>query len=246
MKTADTGSNPYSRLIAGIAAAVTGIACGIMAVHNGLGASAVTAVIGGLAAMAALAGADILRSARSGRKTARPAEDSVSPDRIDPVTGLANQNGLMAWFGEKGARTEHDGKGIIVVAADLHGFEEIARQRGTSVSDSVLVELARRVSSCVGSDGIAARIEGGEFAAIATVVPNAFEEFAATQAGKLAELMQRPVELPSGVVWVGGSVGAAGGPVNEGKKTFANAKKALQDAKKIGIGHYVVYKNSAG
>jgi diguanylate cyclase (GGDEF)-like protein len=172
-----------------------------------------------------------------------PTEQKViPPDRIDPLTGLANENGLMAWFAEKAARIEADGKGIIVLAADLADFERIERSRGKKTADAILVEVAGRVATCTGQDGIAARTSGDEFAAIATIVPERSEEAAAEQAGKLAELIQRPVELSSGVVWIGGSVGASFGAVHDGPVVLEEARKALKRAKVLGLGHYVVYK----
>lgn len=169
-------------------------------------------------------------------------KEVIPPDRLDPLTGLANENGLMAWLSEKGARIAADGKGIIIVTADLEDFEKIESAHGKEVAEEVLIEVARRVATCSGSEGIAARTNGDEFAAIATVVPSNYTEYAAEQAGKLAELIQRPVELPSGVIWIGGSVGAAAGPVSEGDTILANAREALKKAKRLGRGHYVVHK----
>ncbi len=164
----------------------------------------------------------------------------IPVDRIDQLTGLANENGLSAWFSEKCGKIAADGKGIIVLSADLADFEQIERTRGKAISDAVLIEVSKRVASCTSSDGIAARTSGDEFAAVATVVPINSAEVAAEHAGKLAELIQRPVELPSGVIWIGGSVGAAYGSPLEGEKVLARARDALVKAKKLGRGHYVV------
>ncbi len=173
--------------------------------------------------------------------TPPPENKDIPSDRIDPLTGLANENGLMAWFAEKGARFAADGKGIVILAADLADFGVVEKTYGKEVADAVLIEVAHRVATCTGTDGIAARTSGDEFAAIATVVPSRSEELAAEQAGKLAELIQRPVELKTGVVWIGGSVGAAYGSISEGKEVLAQARSALVKAKKIGRGHYVVH-----
>lgn len=177
--------------------------------------------------------------------SAAPAVADIPPDRIDPLTGLANENGLMAWFSEKAERIRADGKGIIVLVADLADFERLERSRGKKAADAILVEVAGRVATCTGADGIAARTGGDEFAAIATIVPEKSEEAAAEQAGKLADLIQRPVELPSGVVWIGGSVGASYGAVSDGPVILEEARKALARAKVLGLGHYVVYRPDA-
>jgi len=169
-----------------------------------------------------------------------PDDAPIPADRIDALTGLANENGLYAWFSEKGARLAADGKGIVVLSADLADFEQVERSRGKEIAEAVLKEVAKRVASCTGSDGIAARTSGDEFAAVATVVPAHSSEVAAEQAGKLAEMLQRPVELPTGVVWIGGSVGAASGSPLEGAAVLERAREALKKAKRLGRGHYVV------
>lgn len=221
-------------------------------------AGAVAALIGGLGlAIVVVLAAGALAIvwpliARKFKKTESPTPGAepvpavnakeIPPDRIDPLTGLANENGLMAWFAEKGARIAADGKGIIVLAADLAEFDQIERSRGKKIAEAVLIEVGARVKTCTGTDGIAARTSGDEFAAIASVVPNNSEEVAEEHAGKLADLIQRPVELPTGVVWISGSVGAAYGSVSEGTAVLANARAALVKAKRLGRGHYVVHK----
>jgi diguanylate cyclase (GGDEF)-like protein len=165
----------------------------------------------------------------------------ISQDRIDSLTGLANENGLMGWISENATRVSTDGKSIVILSTDLDGFDTLERTRGKQAADAVLIEVAKRVASCTGENGIAARTGNDEFAAIASVVPWQSREIAADQAGKLAELIQRPVELSSGVVWIGGFVGAAAGPPGEAMMVLAHAREALKQAKIMGRGHYKVY-----
>ncbi len=172
--------------------------------------------------------------------TAPIGDKEIPDDRIDLLTGLANENGLNAWFQEKSPRLAADGKGIVVLSADLAGFEQVERVHGKQIADAVLIEVAKRVASCAGPEGIAARTSGDEFAAIANVVPKYSNEIAAEQAGKLAEMLQRPVELPTGVVWIGGSVGVAAGSPQKSDVILARARDALGKAKILGRGHYVV------
>jgi diguanylate cyclase (GGDEF)-like protein len=166
----------------------------------------------------------------------------IPPDRVDSLTGLANENGLMAWFAEKTPRLVEDHRGIVVLSAYLDGLDIITKKHGQAVADKVLIEVGKRVAIFIGPDGIAARTGGGEFASVATVVPDHAETFAADSAANLAEMLQRPVELPEGVVWIGGTVGSAYGPAAEGAGILERARSALERAKAIGLGHYVVDK----
>lgn len=169
----------------------------------------------------------------------------VSKDLVDTLTGLANEAGLMDWIDRTAPIVSKDGKSIVVLSCDLDGFDTLERTKGRDVSDAVLIEVAKRVASCTGESGIAARTGNDEFAAIATVVPWQSREIAADQAGKLAELIQRPVELASGVVWIGGFVGAAAGPPDDAIAVLANAREALKQAKVLGRGHFKVYDHDA-
>jgi len=169
-----------------------------------------------------------------------PAQAVIPADRVDSLTGLANMNGLNAWFAEKGPRLAADGKGIVVIVARLDDFQPLIGSRGQSVADAVLVEVAKRVVMVAGDEGIAARTDGEEFASVVTVVPDRSEAIAKERAGDLIEMISRPVEHPMGAVWIGGSVGAAVGSPLDGEGTLARARVALASAVHLGRGQFVV------
>lgn len=209
-----------------------------------LAAGIVGAAIGFLACALAGSAAALVagRALPPRREEGEPEGKSVlSEDRIDPVTGLANKNGFDAWIAEKSARLAERGERIVVLAADLANYPQLVESRGVEKANAVLKEVAGRVNVLTGQEGIAARIEGEEFAAIASIVKGDNPLAAAkSEAGKLAEMLQRPVELPDGVVWIGGSVGAAEGDPQRGLEVFERAKAALAKARIVGRGHFVV------
>lgn len=171
-------------------------------------------------------------------KPAQPQE--IPPDRIDPVTGLANTNGLMAWFAERGKKLAENNRALMVLAADLANYQDLVRSRGQNQADAILKEVASRIATFAGAEGIAARTGSNEFAVVATMLPRDSLELVAEQAGKLTEVLQRPIEYAGSVIWIGGSVGAARGGALEGPAILEKARGALQEAKKEGAGHYVV------
>ena len=215
----------------------------------------------GVAALAFIIGAIILPSlgakkapVQSVPRTEAPSDTSVTEppavaapqaipeNRIDDLTGLANENGLMAWFAERMPQLVETGRSIVVLSASIEGFDAIERGRGKSVADKVQVEVAKRIAVFAGDEGIAARTGGGEFASKVSVVPEHSIEYASEIAAKMAEVLQRPVELPEGVIWIGACVGAAAGPASEGTGVLGRARAALVKAKQVGLGHYVVDK----
>ncbi|MCX7656455.1 MAG: GGDEF domain-containing protein [Treponemataceae bacterium] len=174
--------------------------------------------------------------------TETPSEQKqeIPPDRIDPVTGLANTNGLMAWFSEKGKKFAENNRALMVLAADLANYQDLVRSRGQNQADAILKEVASRIATFAGSEGIAARTGSNEFAVVATILPRDSLELVAEQAGKLTEVLQRPIEYAGSVIWIGGSVGAARGGALEGPAILEKARKALEQARQEGAGHYVV------
>jgi diguanylate cyclase (GGDEF)-like protein len=238
-------TNPATSLVYVFTALAAAAAAGLGALGFGLGGLGGAALAALLSASISAAGlylwkARATRRASSGGKGAAATRKDLPPDRLDALTGLANMNGLYAWFEENAANLARDKKAIIVMAADLANFDELQRSRGEELANAVLKEAAKRVGTFIGDNGIAARIDGEEFAAIATIVPSRSLEFAAEQAGKLAEMLQRPVELPTGVIWIGGSVGVATGSPLKGPAVFERSRIALKKAKQIGRGHYFV------
>ncbi len=166
----------------------------------------------------------------------------VPEDRIDELTGLSNENGLKAWFAEHMPHLVEEKRSLVVLSASIEGFDAIVRSRGKAISDKVLIEVAHRIAGFAGEEGIAARTGGGEFASKVAVVAEHSIEYASEMAAKMAEVLQRPVELAEGVIWIGACVGAAAGPASEGLGVLARARAALAKAKQVGLGHYVVDK----
>ncbi len=74
----------------------------------------------------------------------------------DFLTGLPNR----AAFFQALAETQDD---FAIVAIDLDGFKPVNDRHGHQAGDDLLRQVAERLSSCVGSVGIAARFGGDEF-----------------------------------------------------------------------------------
>jgi diguanylate cyclase (GGDEF)-like protein len=244
MSTQGSGISGQPRVIltaAAIASASALIGAVGAAIGGAPGALGGIVVAGGLAALLMRTGRLSLSVAATPvLSVARSSDAPIPSDRIDELTGLANANGLAAWLAEKAGLIAQEGKSIIVMSADLDNFDEIERRYGKAVSDTVLVEVAKRVSTFAGSDGIAARTGGDDFAAIATVVPARALEMAEERSGQLVETLCRPVELDSQTIWIGGAVGAAVGKPSEGSEILKRARAAIIEARRQGRGRFHV------
>lgn len=244
MSTQGSGISDQSRVI--ITAAAVGSASSLLGAL-GAAAAGVPGALAGIVLAGAVAAALVRFGALGLSAGARPApmvavlsNESIPSDRIDELTGLANGNGLAAWLAEKAGMIAQEGRSIIVMNADLDNFDEIERRYGKPVSDTVLVEVAKRVAAFAGSEGIAARTGDDDFAAIATVVPAKAKELAEERGGQLVETLCRPVELASQTIWIGGAVGAAFGPPGEGTDILRRARAAIIEARRQGRGRFHV------
>jgi diguanylate cyclase (GGDEF)-like protein/PAS domain S-box-containing protein len=83
--------------------------------------------------------------------------DAVS----DSLTGLLNRRGLYAVLTKQSVEP-FGAKSIVLL--DLDGFKRINDRFGHSTGDSVLIEVAGRLTRLVGSDRLVARLGGDEFA----------------------------------------------------------------------------------
>ncbi|MCU1555312.1 MAG: diguanylate cyclase [Arthrobacter sp.] len=77
----------------------------------------------------------------------------------DPLTGLANR----ILFNERTAAALLTPEPVHVLLLDLDDFKEINDVLGHHAGDEMLVEIARRLQSCVGPHGTVARLGGDEF-----------------------------------------------------------------------------------
>jgi len=120
----------------------------------------------------------------------------------DPLTGLLNRRGLdqRAHSVVGRARREHITVGVIV--ADLDHFKRVNDQHGHAVGDTVLVELARTVRSCVRSDDLVVRLGGEEMAVIAVLAPPDLADLAERLRAAVEEEGTRwGVTVSIGVAW---------------------------------------------
>lgn len=86
--------------------------------------------------------------------------------RFDALTGLPNRTQFndrialdIAWAADNGIK-------LAAVGLDLDKFKEINDQRGHSVGDAVLVDIARRLDLAIEDGEFVARIGGDEYAAL--------------------------------------------------------------------------------
>ena len=159
----------------------------------------------------------------------------------DPLTNLPNRV-LFNDRLEQEIRTcsaENTRFGVLYI--DLDRFKYVNDTLGHSVGDELLVEVGRRIKSCVREPDTVARISGDEFTIIVRSVhePHDME----VVAGKIIEQIERPVQIAEREVYVGASVGISLYPEHAGNSDLLKkyADMAMYKAKEMGRGRYQLF-----
>ena len=108
----------------------------------------------------------------SERERARQAEAAALAEKArvrqiadsDPLTGLANRRAFLAALEARLA--EDGGPNLALALFDLDGFKPVNDTFGHAAGDAVLIEVANRLEANGGTEAVAARIGGDEFALI--------------------------------------------------------------------------------
>jgi diguanylate cyclase len=86
----------------------------------------------------------------------------ISAANTDPLTKLHNRRSLVEAFNTLPASPRSDG-GLAVLCFDIDHFKGINDTHGHLLGDEVLLEITRRVSTCLRPSDLFARIGGDEF-----------------------------------------------------------------------------------
>lgn len=155
----------------------------------------------------------------------------------DSLTGLANRALLSRALSESGP----DRRTVLLI--DLDDFKTINDSLGHGVGDDVLIEVARRLRSCVSNDDLIARLGGDEFAVLlaARTERNSLD-VATEMALRISAGLESAMHLGPNELSVRGSIGVA--YVEAGQslgEALRNADVAMYEAKRHGKGTHRVY-----
>jgi diguanylate cyclase (GGDEF)-like protein/PAS domain S-box-containing protein len=125
----------------------------------------------------------------------------------DSLTTLPNRALFLDRLQHAVARLTRDGRHFAVLFVDLDRFKVINDSLGHAVGDRLLIDVSRRLQSCVRPGDTVARLGGDEFGLlledIDTTVP------AQVVADRIADALQQPFTLEGREVFVTASIGLA-------------------------------------
>jgi diguanylate cyclase (GGDEF)-like protein/PAS domain S-box-containing protein len=156
----------------------------------------------------------------------------------DTLTNLANR----ASFHRKLNTMLQSRLPVGVLILDLDHFKEINDTRGHPVGDTVLREVALRLTACVGSAGTVARLGGDEFAVI---LGNVGEHEALEMVNRIVVALSSSIPVDDTLLRIGTSIGIAiSQPGGDADILVRNADIALYEVKNRGRGGHAFFRKA--
>ncbi|GGO28637.1 diguanylate cyclase response regulator [Gemmobacter aquaticus] len=190
----------------------------------------------------------LMRRKQSADRVRMSVQDGLRLAVIDPLTGLYNRRYAVSRLATIAQRAHELAAGFAVLLVDLDRFKAVNDRHGHAGGDTVLVEIARRLTENLRAPDLLARIGGEEFL---VVLPDC----AADDAQRVAERLRRvigdkPVRLSGGAeAHVTASIGVALAQslsdLQDGSAVLDRADRALLRAKSEGRNQIMLWPEAA-
>lgn len=153
---------------------------------------------------------------------------------FDSLTGLPNRRLFRDRLNQEIRKSERSGQPVALFFIDLDQFKEVNDLLGHDVGDLLLIDAAKRISTCVRQSDTVARLGGDEFTAILPELDSTahVEELAQTIIATLSE----PFQLGDEMIYLSASLGITLYPsdADNAEKLITNADQAMYAAKNAG------------
>ncbi len=152
----------------------------------------------------------------------------------DTLTDLCNRTFFIDEL--KRALVERKGSDaqIAVLFIDLDRFKEINDTHGHNVGDDVIREIAQRIRTIVGNDGVVCRLGGDEFSVL--IAPAVERDIIFDIASRILNVATQPLDIAGSVSYLSCSIGVAfsSGAQHDPQSLLRNADAAMYRAKELG------------
>jgi diguanylate cyclase (GGDEF)-like protein/PAS domain S-box-containing protein len=159
----------------------------------------------------------------------------------DPLTGLSNRVLLLDRLSQAITYANRAGRFVAVLYIDLDRFKNINDSLGHEIGNSVIVEVARRLSASIRDGDTVARLGGDEFVVVLTDM--ARESEVALVAQKIVDALNLPMVLQEQELSPVGSIGISIYPKDgtDNQTLIKNADAAMSRAKQAGRSNFQFY-----
>jgi diguanylate cyclase (GGDEF)-like protein/PAS domain S-box-containing protein len=158
----------------------------------------------------------------------------------DALTGLPNRASFLMHLERELGSRERSGPNIAVLCLDLDRFKIVNDSLGHEVGDSVLREVADRLSHAVRAGEMAARFSGDGFIFVIRDVQEVADAVAAAR--RLLDILASPIRCGERDLAVTGSIGiVVPGPDADAAAVLRDADTAMYKAKAAGRDRYELF-----
>lgn len=166
--------------------------------------------------------------------------DSRLVAQHDGLTGLPRMELAKDFFIQSKQLADENNWHVGVLFIDLDGFKAVNDSYGHNTGDALLVEVARRIQSCLREVDTVARVGGDEFMVIQTEIKDA--EANAVVAENIIQALTPPFIINQKTINISASVGIALYPRHGGllKELMKQADTAMYEAKDAGKNQYCI------
>lgn len=163
----------------------------------------------------------------------------------DALTGIPNRVLLTDRMHQALAQTKRSGALLAVCYLDLDGFKAVNDTYGHEAGDRLLIEVAKRLHSCLRGGDTVARLGGDEFVLLLLGFDTAEECEVALQ--RVLDALNMPLLVCDQNVFISASVGASLFPTDDADSDtlLRHADQAMYQAKQDGKGRYCIFDLSA-
>ncbi|GGG75035.1 putative bifunctional diguanylate cyclase/phosphodiesterase [Paenibacillus radicis (ex Gao et al. 2016)] len=162
----------------------------------------------------------------------------------DDMTGLPNRTLFHIKLSESLVKAQEENKLIGLCYLDLDRFKLVNASFGREFGDMLLMQVAERLTRAVAEQGLAARMEGDEFALLFTEAET--EEQLLELARSILGLIEEPFELKGFPLHITASIGTVTNGIAEddGYTLLKKADMALVRVKESGKNDCILYSES--
>ena len=153
---------------------------------------------------------------------------------FDTLTGLPNRRMFRDQLEREITKVTRSGTSIALMFVDLDRFKEVNDSMGHAMGDSLLKEVAKRITENVRKIDMVARLGGDEFTVVLSDIKDPVSVERICQ--NILQSLAQPIYLGGGVVYVSGSIGITFYPkdAENVEDLLRNADHAMYAAKNQG------------